>query len=97
MKDGKIEPDAINQDTLQKYLCTSELPDPELMIRTSGEYRISNFLLYQLAYAELYFTNIKWPDFRKNNLYEALLNYQSRERRFGKTSDQIKTNSTQHA
>ncbi len=66
------------------------------MIRTSGEYRISNFLLYQLAYAEFYFTNVHWPDFRKNNLYEALLNYQQRERRFGKTSEQIQTNTTQH-
>jgi undecaprenyl diphosphate synthase len=66
------------------------------MIRTSGEYRISNFLLFQLAYAELYFTNVHWPDFRKNNLYEALLNYQQRERRFGKTSEQIQTNTTEH-
>ena len=64
-------------------------PDPELMIRTSGEYRISNFLLYQLAYCELYFTDTLWPDFRKENLYEALLDYQNRERRFGKTSEQI--------
>lgn len=71
------------------HLCTSEFPDPELMIRTSGEYRISNFLLYQLAYSELYFTPTLWPDFRKENLYEAILDYQGRERRFGKTSDQI--------
>ncbi|ULQ52269.1 isoprenyl transferase [Flavihumibacter fluvii] len=89
VKQGKIDPAAINQDTLQQYLCTSELPDPELMIRTSGEYRISNFLLYQLAYAELYFTNVRWPDFRKENLYEAILDYQQRERRFGKTSTQV--------
>jgi undecaprenyl diphosphate synthase len=74
---------------LEQYLATSEFPDPELMIRTSGEYRISNFLLYQLAYAELYFTNTRWPDFRKENLYEAIINYQSRERRFGKTGHQI--------
>ena len=66
------------------------------MIRTSGEYRISNYLLYQLAYAELYFTNVHWPDFRKNNLYEALLNYQQRERRFGKTSEQIQTSNHEH-
>jgi undecaprenyl diphosphate synthase len=90
VKTGKINVEAIDQHTLQKYLCTSEFPDPELMIRTSGEYRISNFLLYQLAYAELYFTNVRWPDFRKENLYEALLDFQNRERRFGKTSDQLR-------
>ncbi len=89
VKEGKLEPDAISQDTLQHYLCTSEFPDPELMVRTSGEYRISNFLLYQLAYAELYFTDVRWPDFRKENLYEAILDFQKRERRFGKTSDQL--------
>lgn len=86
---GRIHPDAIDQDTLQHYLSTSAFPDPELMIRTSGEYRISNFLLYQLAYAELYFTQVRWPDFRKENLYEAILDFQKRERRFGKTSSQI--------
>jgi undecaprenyl diphosphate synthase len=86
---GKVNIEDIDQTTLQKYLCTSEFPDPELMIRTSGEYRISNFLLYQLAYAELYFTNVRWPDFRKENLYEALVDFQNRERRFGKTSDQV--------
>ncbi len=89
VKAGKIDPEAITQNTLQQYLVTSNLPDPELMIRTSGEYRISNFLLYQLAYAELYFTNVRWPDFRKENLYEAILDFQGRERRFGKTGDQI--------
>ncbi len=87
---GKIEPACITQDTLQAYLTTSAFPDPELMIRTSGEYRISNFLLYQLAYAELYFTNVRWPDFRKENLYEAILDFQGRERRFGKISEQVK-------
>lgn len=86
---GKINPGAINYDTLENYLCTSDFPDPELMIRTSGEYRISNFLLYQLAYAELYFTNTRWPDFRKDNLYEAILDFQARERRFGKISEQL--------
>lgn len=91
VKDGKVDPAVIDQDTLQSYLCTSEFPDPELMIRTSGEYRISNFLLYQLAYAELYFTNVRWPDFRKENLYEAILDFQSRERRFGKTSAQVQS------
>jgi undecaprenyl diphosphate synthase len=89
VKQGSIEPASINYNTLEKYLCTSEFPDPELMIRTSGEYRISNFLLYQLAYAELYFTNTRWPDFRKDNLYEAILDFQSRERRFGKISEQV--------
>jgi undecaprenyl diphosphate synthase len=96
VKAGKIDPAAITQDTLQSYLTTSEFPDPELMIRTSGEYRISNFLLYQLAYAELYFTNVRWPDFRKENLYEAIIDYQHRERRFGKTSEQLKHEPVTH-
>lgn len=89
VKAGKVEPEKINQDTLKSYLTTSAFPDPELMIRTSGEFRISNFLLYQLAYAELYFTDTRWPDFRKENLYEAIIDFQSRERRFGKTGEQI--------
>lgn len=89
VKQSRLNVEDINQDTLQQYLCTSSFPDPELMIRTSGEYRISNFLLYQLAYAELYFTHVRWPDFRKENLYEAILDYQNRERRFGKTSEQV--------
>jgi undecaprenyl diphosphate synthase len=89
VKENVLDPESITQDTLQQYLSTSAFPDPELMIRTSGEYRISNFLLYQLAYAELYFTETRWPDFRKENLYEAILDYQKRERRFGKTSGQI--------
>jgi undecaprenyl diphosphate synthase len=90
VKENKLQPDDIDGNTLSKYLCTSSFPDPELMIRTSGEYRISNFLLYQLAYTELYFTSTLWPDFRKENLYEAILDFQGRERRFGKTSEQIK-------
>jgi len=89
VRSGDLEPESIDQDTLQQYLSTSEFPDPELMIRTSGEYRISNFLLYQLAYAELYFTQTRWPDFRKENLYEAIIDFQKRERRFGKTSSQV--------
>jgi undecaprenyl diphosphate synthase len=97
VKDGKIEPDSIGQDTLQNYLATSGFPDPELMIRTSGEYRISNFLLYQLAYAELYFTSTRWPDFRKEHLYEAILDYQGRERRFGKTSLQVQQETEESA
>ena len=89
IKNGKIEPDKITDEVFKQHLCTADFPDPELMIRTSGEYRISNFLLYQLAYSELYFTATLWPDFRKENLYEALLDYQNRERRFGKTSEQL--------
>ena len=91
--EGKIKPEEINQEVFNSYLTTKSFPDPELLIRTSGEYRISNFLLYQIAYAELYFTEVLWPDFRKNNLYEAILNYQQRERRFGKTGEQIKNHS----
>ncbi len=89
VKEGKLKSEEIDQDTIQRYLSTSQFPDPELMIRTSGEYRISNFLLYQLAYAELYFTQTRWPDFRKENLYEAIIDYQKRERRFGKVSSQL--------
>lgn len=84
VQDGKLDPAAIDQDTLQHFLSTREFPDPELMIRTSGEQRISNFLLYQLAYSELYFTATHWPDFRKEHLYEAIVDYQKRDRRFGK-------------
>ena len=90
VKNQKLQVAEISQETVQKYLATSNFPDPELMIRTSGEFRISNFLLYQLAYTELYFTDTLWPDFRKENLYEAIINFQHRERRFGKTGDQIK-------
>ena len=87
IKEGK-EPEEINEDTFQQYLTTKSVPDPELLIRTSGEYRISNFLLWQIAYSELYFTDTLWPDFRRADLYKAILNYQSRERRFGKTTEQ---------
>lgn len=90
VKEGKLSSAGINQQTVQQYLTTKNFPDPELMIRTSGEYRISNFLLYQLAYSELYFTNTLWPDFRKENLYAAILDFQGRERRFGKTGEQVK-------
>jgi undecaprenyl diphosphate synthase len=86
---GRLKAVEVDQNTLRNYLYTSSYPDPELMIRTSGEYRISNFLLYQLAYAELYFTNTRWPDFRKQHLYEAIIDFQNRERRFGKTSAQL--------
>jgi len=86
---NKLKVDEIDQKLFRNYLCTTDFPDPELMIRTSGEYRISNFLLYQFAYTELYFTPVRWPDFRKENLYEAIIDYQGRERRFGKTSEQM--------
>ena len=89
IESGKITPTDIDQSLISKYLTTSAFPDPELMIRTSGEYRISNFLLYQMAYTELYFTDILWPDFRKKDLYEAVIDYQKRERRFGKTTQQL--------
>lgn len=89
VKNGELDPDQITDKTIDAHLCTKGIPDPELMIRTSGEHRISNFLLWQLAYAEFYFTDKLWPDFRKDDLYEALYNYQNRERRFGKTSEQI--------
>ena len=79
----------INENTINSHLCTANIPDPELMIRTSGEHRISNFLLWQLAYSELYFTDKLWPDFRKEDFYEAIVDYQNRERRFGKTSEQL--------
>lgn len=86
---GHLQVQDINDEQFHRHLATADFPDPELMIRTSGEYRISNFLLYQLAYAELYFTHTHWPDFRKENLFEAILNYQNRERRFGKISEQV--------
>lgn len=85
----KISVDEINEDMLSEYLTTANVPDPELLIRTSGECRISNFLLWQIAYSELYFTNILWPDFRKENLFQAIQDYQNRERRFGLISEQI--------
>lgn len=80
----------VTEELVREYLCTAQFPDPELLIRTSGEHRISNFLLWQAAYSEFYFTNTLWPDFKKENFYEAIVDYQSRERRFGKTSEQIK-------
>ncbi len=85
----KIAPESINETLFRSYLETKDIPDPELLIRTSGELRISNFLLYQLAYTELYFTDKLWPDFKKEDLFRAILDYQKRERRFGKTSEQL--------
>lgn len=85
VKAGILSPNDVNENLINNYLSTAGLPDPELLIRTSGELRISNFLLWELAYTELYFTNKYWPDFGEDDLYEAIINYQSRDRRFGKT------------
>jgi undecaprenyl diphosphate synthase len=89
VKNNELSVEDISDLELEKHLCTHSIPEPELMIRTSGEHRISNFLLWQLAYSEFYFTEILWPDFRKKDLFTAILNYQNRERRFGKTSEQL--------
>jgi undecaprenyl diphosphate synthase len=89
---GELKASDIHSRLINENLNTSDYPDPELMIRTSGEHRISNFLLWQLAYAEFYFTDVLWPDFRKDEFYKAIISYQNRERRFGKTSEQIAHN-----
>ena len=89
VKEGKEQTENLTEDIFSEYMVTKGMPDPELLIRTSGELRISNFLLWQLAYTELYFTDVLWPDFRKNHLKEALDSYQKRERRFGKISEQV--------
>jgi undecaprenyl diphosphate synthase len=89
---GKLKVSEITAKHIEQNLTTSKFPDPELMIRTSGEHRISNFLLWQLAYTEFYFTDILWPDFRKDEFFKAIISFQSRERRFGQTSEQISTN-----
>ena len=93
VKNGSIGLDDISEEAFSNELTTKGIPDPELLIRTSGEHRISNFLLWQIAYSEFYFTEILWPDFKRENLYEAILDYQSRERRFGMVSEQIEKNS----
>jgi undecaprenyl diphosphate synthase len=90
VKNNIISIDSIDDSIINEHLYTRNLPDVDLLIRTSGEHRISNFLLWQIAYAELYFTDVLWPDFKEQNLYEAIISYQKRERRFGKTSEQIK-------
>jgi len=90
VKNNIISIDTIDDSIINEHLYTQNLPDVDLLIRTSGEHRISNFLLWQIAYAELYFTNVLWPDFKDQDLYEAIISYQKRERRFGKTSEQIK-------
>jgi undecaprenyl diphosphate synthase len=89
VKSGKLDETAVNEPLFNSYLCTSSIPDPELIIRTSGEHRISNFLLWQAAYSEFYFTDMLWPDFRKEHLWDAICDFQNRERRFGKTSEQL--------
>ena len=89
VKSGKVAPEEINERVFENYLQTSGIPDPELLIRTSGEMRVSNFLLWQIAYTELFITPTLWPDFRREHLYEAIWSYQQRERRFGKTSEQL--------
>lgn len=92
---GTLFPEDISSEKFEQYLNTAPYPDPELLIRTSGEYRLSNYLLWQLAYSELYFTPVLWPDFGEQELYAAVMNYQSRERRFGKTTEQIQKEQTQ--
>lgn len=89
VKSGKLDADAIDESTIDEHLCTLGIPDPELLIRTSGEQRISNFLLWQIAYAELYFTDKLWPDFDRTDFEKAIIDYQGRERRFGKISEQV--------
>lgn len=89
IKSGKLNVNDIHEEMIGQHLQTAQIPDPELLIRTSGEMRVSNFLLWQIAYSELYITPTLWPDFRKEHLYEAIWSYQQRERRFGKTSEQL--------
>jgi len=90
-KAGLLEPENITEAIFEKYLYTHDMPDPDLLIRTSGEHRVSNYLLWQIAYAELYFSDTLWPDYTRADLYQAIKSYQQRERRFGKTSEQIKS------
>ncbi len=94
VKDNIISIDSIDESIINQHLYTLNLPDVDLLIRTSGEHRISNFLLWQIAYAEFYFIDVLWPDFKENDLYEAIISYQKRERRFGQTSEQIKKNNS---
>jgi len=89
VKKGTLDPLSLTEENFEKYLTTYSIPDPELLIRTSGELRISNFLLWQVAYTEFYFTEILWPDFGKDDFYNAIIDFQKRERRFGKTSEQV--------
>ena len=89
VREGQLAADDITEARFGDYLCTAGIPDPDLLIRTSGELRISNFLLWQIAYSELYFTPVLWPDFTKEMFFEAIVNYQQRQRRFGKTASQV--------
>ena len=89
VKDGVIDIDDISEDTIDRHLVTNFMPDPELLIRTGGELRISNYLLWQIAYSELYFCDTYWPDFSEQDLHDAIIDYQQRQRRFGKTEDQV--------
>lgn len=91
LRDSDRYPEGLSHDQFESYLQTAHMPDPELMIRTSGEHRMSNYLLWQLAYSELYFTDVLWPDFSKEEFYKAIISYQSRERRFGMTGEQIQS------
>lgn len=94
VKENKVDPESIDESVITRHLATKDIPDPELLIRTSGELRLSNFLLWQLAYSELYFTDTYWPDFNKEEFFKAIISYQSRERRFGKTSEQLISNTS---
>ncbi|MCK5359317.1 MAG: di-trans,poly-cis-decaprenylcistransferase, partial [Gammaproteobacteria bacterium] len=96
-RSGEIKPDEINEELLARHLVTAGIPDPDLFIRTGGEKRISNYLIWQLAYTELFFTDVLWPDFSKDDFAEALSWFASRERRFGKTSEQLKENKARKA
>ncbi len=87
--EGTIRPEKVDEHLVSSLLTTAHIPDPELLIRTSGEHRISNFLLWQIAYTELYFSDVYWPDFEREEFYKAIINFQNRERRFGKTSEQL--------
>ncbi|HMV22765.1 MAG TPA: isoprenyl transferase [Saprospiraceae bacterium] len=94
VKENKLDLGSIDESVITRHLATKDIPDPELLIRTSGELRLSNFLLWQLAYSELYFTDTYWPDFNKEEFFKAIISYQSRERRFGKTSEQLISNTS---
>jgi undecaprenyl diphosphate synthase len=92
VKEGTLAVDAINEETISQHLATNFMPDPELMIRTGGEERLSNYLLWQCAYSEFYFTNVYWPDFNEEEFHKAIVDYQNRQRRFGKTGEQVTEN-----
>jgi undecaprenyl diphosphate synthase len=95
-EDGKVDPDRIDEKVFRSYLYAPDVPDPDLLVRTGAELRVSNFLLWQIAYTEIYTTSVMWPDFRKQHLVDAVLDYQKRERRFGKTSAQVSGSARRH-